>query len=129
MGRTARARLKRFGPAPPVGGPLEERDEENAVFPSTGMADKATEVSEAIKKAEAELAAAAEAGSVWRLVDSATGSSAQNIDKLLQVAKEKQAAGELDEALRLANRVADAAMLGQQQARGQADAGPYYGPN
>ncbi len=96
---------------------------------STGMADKATEVSDAIKKAETEVAAAAAVGSVWRLIDPATGGAAVDIDKLLKVAKDKQAAGELDEALRIANRVADAAMLGQQQASDQRDAGPYYGSN
>ncbi len=96
---------------------------------STGMADKATEVSDAIKTAETEVAAAAEVGSVWRLIDPATGGGAVDIDKLLKLAKEKQAAGELDEALRIATRVAEAAVLGQQQARSQADAGPFYGSN
>ncbi|MDH3694313.1 MAG: hypothetical protein OER96_07065 [Gammaproteobacteria bacterium] len=88
--------------------------------------DKAAEVNEAIQMAEAELAAAAKTGHVWRLIDPATGSKSQNLGKILEAAKEKQAAGELDEALRIANRVAETAKLGQQQAEQQADAEPFY---
>jgi hypothetical protein len=88
--------------------------------------EKAVMVDEAIQRAESELAGAAETGHVWRLIDSAGGSKSQDLDKLLAIAKEKQAAGELDEALRLAERTADAAALGQAQAESQADAAPFY---
>ena len=93
------------------------------------VADKAAEVSASIAAAEKELAAAAEAGHVWRLIDPASGGSSVDIDKLLAIAKKKQAAGELDEALRIANRVSEAAVLGQQQAKSQAQAGPSYPEN
>ncbi len=88
--------------------------------------DKAADVEKAIQTAETELAAAAEAGHVWRLIDPATGSSSQDLGKLLEAAKEKQQAGELDEALRIANRVAEAAVLGQEQAKLATDAAPFY---
>nr|NIQ60141.1 hypothetical protein [Gemmatimonadota bacterium]NIU80355.1 hypothetical protein [Gammaproteobacteria bacterium] len=53
---------------------------------------------------------------MWRLVDRATGGSSQNLDKLLDVAQERRDKGEFEEATRIANRVADAAVLGVQQA-------------
>ncbi len=87
------------------------------------------EAAAAIAKADTELAAAEKVGHVWRLIDSATGGSAVGIDQLLKVAKEKQAAGEFDEARRLADRVAEAAMLGQEQAKLAADAGPKFPAN
>jgi len=74
---------------------------------------------QAIEKAEKELGEAKAAGSVWQLIDKATGSSSVSIDKLLAAAKKKQEAGEYDEAIRIANRVADAAMLGVEQAESQ----------
>ncbi len=88
--------------------------------------DKAAQVDKAIQMAETELAAAEESGHVWRLIDPATGSGSEDLSKLLEAAKEKQAAGELDEALRIANRVAESAKLGQEQAEQQANAEPFY---
>lgn len=81
---------------------------------------------QAIEKAEAELAAAKSATSVWQLIDKATGSRSQPLDKLLAAAKKKQEAGEYDEAIRIANRVAEAAMLGVEQAESQKNPEPFY---
>ena len=81
--------------------------------------DKAAQATQAIATAEASLAAAKTAGSVWQLIDKATGSASQSIEKLLAAAKKKQAAGEFDEAVRIANRVNDAATLGVEQAESQ----------
>ena len=88
--------------------------------------DKAAQVDKAIQMAETELAAAVKTGHVWRLIDPATGKKSANMDKLLKVAKEKQEAGELDEALRISNRVAEFALLAQEQAEQQANAEPFY---
>lgn len=88
--------------------------------------DMAAQAQQAIETAESELAAAKSADSVWRLIDKATGSSSQPIDKLLEAAKKKQEAGEYDEAIRIANRVAEAAILGTEQAESQKDLEPFY---
>lgn len=88
--------------------------------------EKATQAQQAIEKAETELAAAEAADSVWQLIDPATGSSSVSLDKLLAAAKMKQEAGEFDEAIRIADRVAEAAMLGVEQAESQKGAKPFY---
>jgi len=88
--------------------------------------DEAAQTQEAIAKAETELAAVTKTGHVWRLIDQATGKGSVNLGKLLDAAKEKQAAGEFLEAMRIANRVAETAVLGQQQASSQANVSPYY---
>ena len=88
--------------------------------------DKATLAQQAIEKAEAELATAQSTGIVWQIIDKSTGSSSKSIDRLLKVAKKKQEAGEYDEAIRIANRVAEAAMLGVEQATSQKDPQPLY---
>ena len=89
--------------------------------------DKAAEAQQALAKAEAALADAQSAGAVWRLIDKSTGSTAVNLDKLLGAAKKKQEAGELDEAIRIANRISDAAMLGIEQIESQkGKAEPFY---
>lgn len=86
----------------------------------TSMAgDKAADAQQAIEQAEQSLSAAASAGSVWQLIDKATGGSSVSLDKLLGAAKKKKEAGEFDEAIRIANRVSDAAMLGVEQAESQ----------
>ena len=81
--------------------------------------DKASEAQQAIEQAEAALAAAVSAGSVWQLIDKSTGSSSVPLDKLLGAAKKKQEAGDHDEAIRIANRVSGAASLGVEQAESQ----------
>jgi hypothetical protein len=79
----------------------------------------AADAQQAIDKAGEGVAAAQAAKSEWQLIDKATGSSSAPLGKLLGVAKKKQEAGEYDEAVRIANRVADAAMLGVEQAESQ----------
>ena len=89
--------------------------------------DKAATAQQALAKAEAALADATSAGAVWRLIDKSTGSGAVNLDKLLGAAKKKQEAGELDEAIRIANRISEAAMLGIEQIESQkGKAQPFY---
>lgn len=89
--------------------------------------DKAMEAKQAIEQAENALAAATSAGSVWQLIDKSTGSRSVSLDKLLGAAKKKNEAGELDEAIRIANRVSDAAMLGVEQAESQkGKVAPFY---
>lgn len=89
--------------------------------------DKAADAKQAIEQAEQSLAKAAAAGSVWQLIDKATGGSSVSLDKLLGAAKKKSDAGEFDEAIRIANRVSEAAMLGLDQAESQkGKAEPFY---
>lgn len=76
--------------------------------------------------AEQKLAMAQEAGAEWMAIDKATGGAAQPMHKLLEVAKEKAANGEPDEAMRLAKRVIEFSELGLQQAESQKNAGPQY---
>ncbi len=81
---------------------------------------------QAIAMAEKELAAAQKAGHVWRLIDKSTGGKSQNLAKLLDAAKKARDKGDMNEAIRIAERVASAAKLGQQQAAEQADAKPVF---
>ena len=80
----------------------------------------------ALAKAEAALAQAKELGAEWRLIDSSTGSKAGSLSKLLAAAKKKAANGENDEVIRISNKVAEAAMLGIDQAKAQSSASPIY---
>ena len=87
---------------------------------STAVAGgSAADAQQAIDKAGEGVAAARAVGSEWQLIDKATGSSSAPLGKLLGAAKKKQEAGEYDEAIRIANRVSDAAMLGVEQAESQ----------
>ena len=81
---------------------------------------------ETITRAEQDLKSAVQSGSVWRLVDKATGSGAIGIDKLLKLAKKKLDEGQDAETKRLATLVSWAAQLGIQQASGQKQAKPFY---
>lgn len=83
---------------------------------------------DAIAEAEKELKAAQKMVAEWKLIDKSTGGRAQDISKLLKVAKEAKAAGNDAEAARIAGRVKEAAMMAQQQAKDQANAMPHY-PN
>ncbi len=100
-----------------------------SVWPLAAAAADRTEVDQAIAAAEKELAAVAEAGHVWRLIDKSTGSRSENLDKILAAAKKARDEGNLDEALRIAKRVESAAKLGQAQATDQRDAKPFYPAN
>lgn len=89
-------------------------------------ATAASGVDSAIKAASDALSMAQSAGGEWKVLDSATGGSAQPLSKLLKIAKEKAAGGETEEAVRLANKVATFAELGTAQSKGQMGAKPYY---
>lgn len=98
-----------------------------AAFQTAVAGDKAADAQQAIAQAEKALDGAVAAGSVWQLIDKSTGSSSVSLDKLLGAAKKKSEAGEYDEAIRIANRVSDAAMLGVEQAESQkGNVAPFY---
>ncbi len=80
----------------------------------------------AIAIADKELAAVKQAGHEWQLIDKATGGSSQPLSKLLDAAKKARDEGDTAEAIRIANRVTENAKLGLQQAKEQANAGPFY---
>lgn len=87
--------------------------------------DKAKEVETAMSAAEASLAEATRLDSVWAVWDSGipADEDAPSLDEILEVAKEKQKSGDLDEAMRLAKMVDYYAQEGIVQARGNAAAG------
>ncbi len=105
-----------------------ESKEEMKSMPKAAMAPKADTASadKAIAMAEKELAAVKKAGHEWQLIDKATGGSSAPLSKLLDAGKKARANGDSAEAIRIANRVAGHAKLGQQQAQEQEKAGPYY---
>lgn len=82
-------------------------------------ADKAQEVASEISAAEAALAEASKLDAVWAIWDSAvpSGEDAPSLDEILDVAKQKEQAGDLDEAMRLAKLVAFHARAGIEQAQ------------
>ena len=80
----------------------------------------------ALAKAASLVAQAKQVGGEWRLLDSATGSKAGSLSKLLAAAQDKAANGEDDEVIRIANKVIEAAMLGIEQAESQASVSPTY---
>ena len=80
----------------------------------------------AITQAKSDLDAALAADGQWRIIDSATGSKAVDLKKLLKVAEDKAKEGDLDEANRIAARVSEAAKLGVEQSERYAGSAPYY---
>ncbi len=104
-----------------------EAKQEMKSSPKAAMtsADKAG-ADKAIAMAEKELSAVKKAGHEWQLIDKATGGSSKPLSKLLDAAKKARDKGDNAEAIRIANRVALNAKLGQQQAKEQANAGPDY---
>jgi hypothetical protein len=90
-------------------------------FAATAAAD----VDDAMTTAESSLAEATKLDSVWAIWEPAVPADedAPSLDEILAVAKEKQQAGELDEALRLARLVDFYAQQGIAQARTNATAG------
>ena len=77
-------------------------------------------------QAETDLAAATAAGGQWRVIDTATGSKAVDLSKLMEAAKKKAEAGETEEANRMAMHVSKAAKIGLEQAERYAGTTPYY---
>lgn len=82
----------------------------------------------ALDEAERALTEVKRAGHEWRLIDPATGPDSETLTVLLDLAARLAARGEDGEAMRLAKRVQEAALLGLQQAADNANAGPRY-PN
>ena len=87
--------------------------------------DKAQEAAGAIASAETVLAEASKAGAEWAIWDKAvpSGEDAPSLTEILDVAKEKQQAGDLDEAVRLAKLVDFYARCGVEQAAVNAQTG------
>jgi outer membrane murein-binding lipoprotein Lpp len=80
----------------------------------------------AVTQAKADLDKAIAAGAEWRLIDTATGGKAVNLSKLMKVAEEKAAAGETDEANRIAARISQASETAIEQSKRYAATAPYY---
>ncbi len=80
----------------------------------------------AVTQAKADLDKAIAVGAHWRLIDKSTGGAAVNLSKLLKVAEEKAAAGETDEANRIAARISKASELAIEQSERYAATVPYY---
>ena len=62
----------------------------------------------------------------WRVIDHAAGDKVRNLSTLLDIAQQKQMAGEAEEATRLANLISEYAGLALDQANSQKYASPYY---
>lgn len=88
-------------------------------------ATQATEVEDAVRAAESSLAEASRLDSIWAIWDPAVPADedAPSLDEILDVARDKQRAGDLSEALRLAKLVDFYAQQGIAQAKVNAAAG------
>jgi outer membrane murein-binding lipoprotein Lpp len=80
----------------------------------------------AVTQAKSDLDKAIAAGAQWRLIDKATGGTAVDLSKLMKVAEEKAAAGETDEANRIAARISKASETAIEQSKRYAATAPYY---
>jgi outer membrane murein-binding lipoprotein Lpp len=80
----------------------------------------------AVTQAKADLDKAIAAGAHWRLIDKSTGGKAVNLSKLMEVAEEKAAAGETEEANRIAARISKASETAIEQSKRYAGTTPYY---
>jgi len=92
-------------------------------------AASAEEVNVAMSAAEASLAEASKLDSVWAIWDKGVlaEEDAPSLDEIMDAAREKQKAGDLDEALRMAKVVDFYAKAGIEQAKVNAQAGkPQY---
>ena len=90
------------------------------------MAMAKTMTTPAVTQAKADLDKAIAAGAHWRLIDKSTGGKAVNLSKLTKVAEEKAAAGETDEANRIAARISKASETAIEQSERYAATAPYY---
>ena len=75
------------------------------------MAEDAEMGNAVIAQAESDAQAAIDAGAQWLILDKAAGSKAVSFGKLIEIAKEKQAAGETEEAERIAMHVSEASKM------------------
>lgn len=94
----------------------EMKKEEMAAAPSNAV----------IAQAKTDLDAVLAAGAQWRVVDSATGSSAVDLKKLYAEAEKQAAAGNTAEAERIAMRVSEIAGVALEQSKRYAGSMPYY---
>ncbi len=79
-----------------------------------------------LAQAAEDLKAAKAVKSEWRFIDKSGGGSAQNMSDFMKIAEEKAAAGETEEANRIAALISKYAKLGIAQAEKQKAAKPYY---
>lgn len=96
-----------------------------SAFAAMSAEDK-TKVDAALASAETEYKKAKAIGHVFRLIDPATGKKSKNLGRLLEAGQDAAAEGKINEALRIAKKVEDAAKAGQDQAARAADAKPHY---
>lgn len=90
------------------------------------MAADAKMGSPTIEQAEADLNEAIAMKAQWRIIDKSTGSKAVDLSKLLEVAKEKAAAGEAEEAERIAMLISKTSKISIDQQKRYAGALPRY---
>ena len=90
------------------------------------MTKTMTMTTPAVTQAKSDLDKAIAAGAQWRLIDKATGGKAVDLSKLMKVAEEKAAAGETDEANRIAARISKASETAIEQSKRYAATAPYY---
>ncbi len=95
---------------------------------TTANNDQSTSNSDnpAIAQAEMDLMQAKKMKAEWRMLDKAIGKTAQDLSKALKKAKEIQAAGNVAEATRLAEKISDYARMGIAQAEQQKNAKPSF---
>ncbi len=79
-----------------------------------------------IAQAEADVKTALDAGAQWLILDKSAGSKAVSFNKLIEIAKEKEAAGETEEAERIAMHVSEASKMALGQHERYANARPRY---
>jgi len=78
----------------------------------------------ALAAAKKDVSAAKKAGAEWLIIDKVTGR--ESVSKILEKAEELDKKGDHETAERLAKKVSWAAKTAVDQAKGQANAGPYY---
>ena len=80
----------------------------------------------ALAQARADLSQAKAHQSEWRIIDKATGGSAQDLSKLFKVAEKKATEGDTQEAERIAGQISTFAKLGVAQSLNYKGSKPYY---
>ena len=88
--------------------------------------DPAASTLPALAQAKTDLSQAKAHHSEWRIIDKATGGSAQDLSKLLKVAEKKAIEGDIQEAERIAGQVSTFAKLGVAQSLKYKGSKPNY---
>jgi hypothetical protein len=80
----------------------------------------------ALAQAKTDLSQAKAHHSEWRIIDKATGGSAQDLSKLLKVAEKKETEGDIQEAERIAGQISTFAKMGVAQSLKYKGSKPNY---